>query len=91
MSSDTQVYELTAEYDSANSFYRKALVHVEGHIRRLQSYNTIVAEIDTSRNIAIVFGTYSATTLRHIKEFLKQHSFKAETLKQVLEDYGARR
>ena len=34
-----------------------------------------------------VFGLYSVTTLRHIKEFLKQNGFKAETKAQIAKDY----
>ena len=37
---------------------------------------------------ATVNGTYSQTTLRHIKEFLKQEGFKAETQRQILNDYS---
>jgi hypothetical protein len=37
---------------------------------------------------AEVYGTYSSTTLRHIKEFLKQNGFKAESSKQIMADYG---
>ena len=42
----------------------------------LISYNTLVAII-TPENKAIVYGLYSNTTTRHIKEFLKQNVFKA--------------
>jgi hypothetical protein len=38
--------------------------------------------------IAEVFGTYSQTTLRHIKEFLLQHGFRADNSKQIMADYG---
>ena len=37
---------------------------------------------------AYVVDTYSQTTLRHIKEFLKQNGFKADSKKQIMEDYG---
>ena len=36
---------------------------------------------------AEVYGTYSATTLRHIKEFLKQNGFKADSKSQIEKDY----
>jgi len=80
-------YELDARYDSRASFYSKARVEQEGNIKRLRSYNTIVAEIDTERETAKVFGTFSDTTLRHIKEFLKQDDFIAETKAQIIKDY----
>lgn len=80
------VYELNARYDTRQSFYGKAQVieHKDG-TKQLQSYSTIVTEIKDGK--AKVFGDYSQTTLRHIKEFLKQEGFKAESLKQIMEDY----
>lgn len=52
---------------------------------QLYSYGTKVAEI--KENKAIVYGTYSQTTLRHIKEYLLQNDFEANTKKQIVEDY----
>ena len=80
-------YELKPEFDSRKSFYRKAKVIKENNKLVLRSYNTRVAEIDLKENKAIIFKISSQTTLRHIKEFLKQNSFKAETKKQILKDY----
>ena len=72
-----ETYELTPQYDSRASFYGKARVEIEGTTKRLISYNTHVASIkdcdDGLGMRAMVFDTYSATTLRHIKEFLKQN------------------
>lgn len=80
-------------YDSRKSFYNKATVTEDNNGRYLTSYTTIVARI-TDKNhgysipaYAEVFGTYSATTLRHIKEFLKQNGFKAESKAQIERDY----
>lgn len=80
-------------YDSRKSFYNKATVTEDNNGRYLTSYETIVARI-TDKNhgysipaYAEVFGTYSATTLRHIKEFLKQNGFKAESKAQIERDY----
>lgn len=88
-----QTYDLSTQYDSHTSFYGKARVEVEGERKRLISYTTWVAFIDRDANTneltATVFGTYSNTTLRHIKEFLKQHGFKADDSKQIMADYGA--
>lgn len=73
---------LTPVHDSRKSFYNKAVV--EG--TKLYSYNTLVAEfIDLKPH---VYDIHSATTLRHVKEWLKQGGHKAETKKQILEDYG---
>jgi hypothetical protein len=79
------MYYLEARYDNRNSFYNKAVVFFEGDKRILYSYHTKVAEI--KGNKAIVYGAFSQTTLRHIKEFLKQNGFKAENRKQILKDY----
>lgn len=79
-------YELRCIYDSRKSFYDKALVIESENGKKLKSYNTIVCEIVNNR--PIVYGTYSNTTLRHIKEFLKQNGFKADTSSQILNDYS---
>jgi hypothetical protein len=86
-----QQYDLSANYDSRASFYGKARVNVEGAVMQLVSYSTTVAEITTlpsGQKTASVFGTYSQTTLRHIKEFLLQNGFKADNSKQIMADYG---
>lgn len=78
--------ELQPEYDRRKSFYGKARVEVKDNgDKLLWSYNTMVCKI--SQGGAFVFGTYSATTLRHIKEFLKQNGFEATTKKQIMRDY----
>lgn len=90
-------YELVPQFDARQSFYRKAFVKINGSVMTLYSYETKVAEIkeglfqtpsgimDTKR--AEVFMTHSPTTLRHIKEFLKQNDFKAENKSQIETDY----
>lgn len=90
----TNTYFLEPRFDSAKSFYRKASVIInytqdQGMLLSLKSYDTIVATIKVKdgQNVCKVNGTYSATTLRHIKEFLRQNGFKAETKKQIIEMY----
>jgi hypothetical protein len=86
--------DLQPIYDSRASFYGKAQV-IENpdvatgdeHVKVLLSYKTTVAAT-TANGKAKVFGAYSATTLRHIKEFLLQNGFKAESKQQILKDYG---
>lgn len=80
-------YESYPRYDARASFYHKAheLEHEDGSIE-LKSYSTIVAKI-TPHQTAEVYCWYSNTTGRHIKEFLKQHGFKAENKSQILKDY----
>lgn len=82
-----RMMELCPYYDSAQSFYGKAKVFEIENDVYLMSYDTIVASYNRKHRIPIVFDTYSATTLRHIKEFLKQNGFKAENKKQIENDY----
>lgn len=79
--------ELEPIYDSRKSFYGNAKEREEDGKTILTSYSTDVAYIKDGK--PFVNGSYSNTTARHIKEFLKQHGFKAETTKQILKDYQA--
>ena len=82
-------YELKPQYDTRKSFYGKARVEtgkISGR-KKLYSYDTLVAEIDDAGN-PIVYNTQSPTTVRHVKEFLKQHGYKAESKGQIEKDYG---
>lgn len=78
--------KLQTQYDRRKSFYGKAVVFKEGDKLVLRSYSTDVAYIENGK--PVVNGLYSATTTRHIKEFLRQNGFKAESSKQILADYG---
>lgn len=80
---------LDTRYDARKSFYGKARVEQEPGELRLISYSTHVASIVDGQ--AYVYGTYSVTTLRHIKEFLKQHNFKADNARQIRRDYDPNR
>lgn len=68
-----KIYELPAIYDSRKSFYGKAKVieHDNGTIQ-LQSYNTIVCEIDKDGYFRKLWDGNTQTTNRHIKEFTRQ-------------------
>lgn len=78
--------QLNAQFDSRKSFYGKAQVETDNGTIKLWSYSTMVAYIDSKG--AHVNGTYSMTTLRHIKEFLLQNGYKADSKKQILTDYA---
>lgn len=86
------LYKLQPQYDNAKSFYGKANVYRndKGSIF-LMSYETIVAEIkdatitETGNQQAIVYGWYSATTARHINEFLQQNGFNKMSKKEMEE------
>lgn len=77
------MYELKAIRDSRASFYGKALVSVEptngGNVRKqLFSYGTLVVDMfidPKGEDVASVkvLGWFSATTARHINEFLLQN------------------
>ena len=79
------ITELTPIYDSRASFYGKAAVKTDVDELTLLSYGTKVATINSV--CAVVYGTYSATTLRHIKEFLRQNGYQADSKSQVVMDY----
>ena len=77
--------ELLPQYDSRKSFYKKARVLNENGKLILISYFTQVCYIENGK--AFVLGSWSNTTTRHVKEFLKQNGFVAENSKQILKDY----
>ena len=67
------ITELTPQHDSRKSFSGKAhIIEEENGKRYLQSYATKVAVYDPATEKISVFQTHSATTLRHIKEFIYQ-------------------
>lgn len=94
---DEDIYELYPRYDSRQSFYGKAFVdEKEDGTKVLYSYGSKVAMIKdgevtlglgNSRGYNYSLWNYSPTTLRHVKEFLKQDGFKAETASQMDKDY----
>lgn len=64
-------------YSNVKSFYGKAKILRENGVIKLLSYETIVATIENGK--AHINGWYSATTTRHIKEFLQQMGFEIGT------------
>lgn len=79
---------LQPKYSTQKSFGYKAEVIRTGQVHRLYSYGTHVATVDRSTGEATIHEFASATTTRHIKEFLKQHGFVAESKEQMDRDYG---
>lgn len=80
----TKQFYLNAIYDSAKSFYNKAVVVENGNTKTLKSYNTNILTLDTTTN-EIVWMTkninhFTMTTNRHINEFLKQFCGLNESL-----------
>ena len=83
------LFELTPKFDSRKSFYGKANVVVADGISTLYSYDTPVATMGQGRYPTLL-GPWDSTqtTLRHVKEFLKQNDFAADTLEQMRRDYA---
>ena len=80
--------ELKPLNDTRKSFYNKARVKQEDNKLILISYATEVLQIENKKAFLNPdYTTISNTTLRHIKEFLKQNGFKADSKSQILEDY----
>ena len=63
--------ELQTRFDKRNSFYKKAHIGQYKNCLYLKSYNTIVACI--FQNQLRIYGGFSQTTARHIREFAKQN------------------
>ena len=89
-------YELSPVFDSHKSFYGKARVHACHYpdtgeaFYWLISYGTVVAIVHTFADggkRARVTGVYSATTLRHIREFLRQQGFDPGTKSDIVRDF----
>jgi uncharacterized protein YgbK (DUF1537 family) len=76
---------LQAIYDGRKSFGGKAKIRTENGKTILKSYQTDVAYIKNGK--AKISGSYSQTTTRHIKEFLRQNRIKAINTKQIMKDY----
>jgi hypothetical protein len=85
---EAPVSKLNPRFDSRQSFYGKARVEeAEDGTLTLISYRTPVAKIKGGKVELLPLWSTSQTTLRHVKEFLKQHGFKAESFAQMSKDY----
>ena len=85
----TNLQELQAIHDSRKSFYKKAQIgeYTFGNKSKaiyLKSYDTIVACIYKKQ--LRIYGYYSQTTARHIREFAKQNGFYDEITAQNMEN-----
>lgn len=80
MSERIGTFELRPQYDGHKSFYGKAVVeqwtYEKGMFYELRSYGHTVATVtpisDWGYEVKVAMGLLSATTLRHVKEFLAQ-------------------
>ena len=83
-----EFYELDCRYDARQSFYGKAKVVVDKGCKTLYSYDTPVAKINRKGELKLLsYWDYSQTTMRHIKEFMRQNGFKADTVAQIRKEY----
>ena len=88
---EAPIYGLEAQHDSRKSFGGKAQVETDNAgTETLYSYDTPVVKIVKGKVTLLPKWDSSATTLRHVKEFLKQHDLKAESKEQIAKDYGAK-
>lgn len=95
----THEYLLQPKFDRHKSFYGKAKVVEEYNTTSLISYKSCICQIQVlSCDDFIVkiydvrddYGeslTFSPTSLRHLKEFLKQNGLEAVSKKQIMKDY----
>ena len=81
------VTELRAVYDSRISFYGKAQVIAENGVTELQSQSTHVARLEDDELTILPGANYwwSATTGRHINDFVQQLGGKKMTKAQIIE------
>lgn len=83
----TEAPILEPRYDARKSFYNKAETREENGETILSSYGVDVAKIKDGKVTLLPKWDFSQTTLRHVKEFLRQHGFKADSKMQILKDY----
>ena len=80
---------LSPQYDSRKSFYNKAhVVDDNDGNSTLYSYNTPVCRIIGDKVELLPKWDYSATTLRHVKDFLQQNGFEAGSKAQIAKRYS---
>ena len=85
-------YDLKPQYDHRKSFYGKAWVDDKGNgTKVLYSYHTPVVRIEDGKVTLLRKGylgwASSPTTLRHVKDFLKQNGFEAGSVNDIAKMY----
>ena len=71
-----RIFELPC-LDHRKSFYGKAhVIELDDGRKQLQSYNTIVAEIDNNGNYNRLWDGNTQTTNRHIRSFKKFYNME---------------
>ena len=81
-------YELGCIYDARQSFYGKAKVVEDKGCQTLYSYDTPVAKINRKGELELLScWDYSQTTMRHVKEFMRQNGFRVDTVAEIRKNY----
>lgn len=84
-----KVSKLDPQFDSRKSFYNKAQVVTDTDgTQTLYSYNTPVVKIKDGKVELLAMWDSSATTLRHVKEFLQQNGFEVGSKQALAKMYG---
>lgn len=91
------ITELTPQFENRKSYYRKAFIEHQRidmkNVYTLYSYDTLVCDLvididNAGKHTLTVYNTQSNTTLRHIREFLRQHGYP-KLSKNEIEQYRA--
>lgn len=85
--SEAPSFDLAPTHDARKSFYGKARVDIDDKGSTLYSYNVPVVRIVDGKVELLPRWNEPQTTLRHVKEFLKQYGFRADSLAQIGRDY----
>ena len=80
-------YYLSARYDDRQSFYCKAEVEERGNTKTLLSYKTKVCRIKDGKVTFLPDWNYSNTTVRHVREFLRQEGFAVGSKDEMAKMY----
>ena len=81
--------ELKPIHNSQKSFYRKAFVTQLGERTMLHSYDTLAVTISQNQNVFlhISYEDVTASTMKHIREFLLQEGYEAGSKKEIYKKY----
>lgn len=83
--------ELTPSIDGRKSFYNKAVVQINGLNSKLYSYTALVASHENDKTTVYLDsggGLWSATTWRHIREYLYGIHGKVYTKQEAIANFA---
>lgn len=92
---DEEIKKLEPEFDGRKSFYGKAKVESEDDVKVLYSYGYAVCAIAGDFGPVLLRDGYanyasSATTMRHVREFLKQNGYDVYPVSKMSDHYPIR-